>query len=225
MVLTVYRAVQAQMPILWSSDLLVHGLHRVGLSPPTTLPAHATHRLGQPCRVGLSPPRGITRHTGGGLIPALRGVSWSKNAGFTLLELLVALVIISLMTAVVGFSVTRNTQRTLKGEGDKLAARLNAAHAQMNAGASPLRLVATQNGYAFETTARADDGSAKASWELLAGDEVLAARALPAGAALSITAPLLIAREPITAASAFELQQGELRVRIATDGVQGWAAQ
>ncbi len=166
-------------------------------------------------------------------------ISWSKpnpaQRGFTLLELLVAMVIIGLMTAVVGFSVSGNSQRTLKGEGDKLAARLNAAHAQMNAGASPLRLIATtdkaqsteiaQSGYAFETTIRADDGSASASWKPVIGDEVLAPRTLPTGIALRLSEPLLIAREPITAAVSFVLEQGDVRVRIATDGINGWAAQ
>jgi hypothetical protein len=129
------------------------------------------------------------------------------------------------MTAVVGFSVSGNSQRTLKGEGDKLAARLNAAHAQMNAGASPLRLIATPQGYAFEVTERADDGTAKATWKRLEGDEVLAARNLPSGAVLSLKEPLLIAREPITAPMAFQINQNELRVRIATDGIAGWGAQ
>jgi general secretion pathway protein H len=157
------------------------------------------------------------------LLPPLR-IQTGTQRGFTLLELLVVLLIISLMTAVVGFSVTGSTQRSLKGEGDKLAARLNAAHAQMNAGASPLRLVAIESGYAFETTSRANDGSANAQWVRLEGDEVLATRALPSGAALSLKEPLLIAREPITAPASFTLQQGAAVVRIGTDGVQGWAA-
>jgi type II secretion system protein H len=160
-------------------------------------------------------------------------ISWSKpqlvQQGFTLLELLVALVIISLMTAVVGFSVSNSSQRTLKGEGDKLAARLNAAHAQMNAGASPLRLLATseknQSGYAFETTVRADDGSATASWKPVTGDEVLAPRTLPSGSVLQLNEPLLIAREPVTAATSITLEQGDVRVRVATDGINGWTAQ
>ena len=151
-------------------------------------------------------------------------VRYARQAGFTLLELLVVLMIISLMTAVVGFSVSGNSQRTLKGEGEKLAARLNAAHAQMNAGASPIRLIATDAGYAFETTERADDGTAKASWKRLEGDEVLAARTFPADAKLVLKEPLLIAREPITAPMRFQLEQNELRIVIATDGVQGWAA-
>jgi type II secretion system protein H len=181
-------------------------------------------------RVGFSP--AFSFFANGGLKPTLR-----NQAGFTLLELLVALVIISLMTAVVGFSVSNSSQRTLKGEGDKLAARLNAAHAQMNAGASPIRLIATQDkvkdkdkdkpqsGYAFETTVRADDGSATASWKPVTGDEVLAPRALPSGSTLRLSEPLLIAREPITAASSITLEQGDVRVRIATDGINGWAAQ
>lgn len=148
-----------------------------------------------------------------------------QQKGFTLLELLVALVIISIMTAVVGFNVSGNSQRTLKGEGDKLAARLNAAHAQMNAGASPLRLIATDAGYAFEITERADDGTAKTRWKRLEGDDVLAARTLPSNARMVLKEPLLIAREPITAPASFQLEQNELRIVIATDGVQGWAVQ
>ena len=158
-------------------------------------------------------------------------IFWNKpkrgrsEAGFTLLELLVVLVIISLMTAVVGFSVSGNSQRSLKGEGDKLAARLNTAHAQMNAGASPLRLIATDGGYAFETTERADDGTAKASWKRLEGDEVLAARTLPTGAKLDLKEPMLIAREPITAPAKLQILQDSARVFVTTDGIQGWAAQ
>lgn len=147
--------------------------------------------------------------------------------GFTLLELLVTLVVISLMTAVVGFSVTGNAGRTLKYEAEKLAARLNAAHAQMVAGASPLRLIATPTGYAFELTERAVDGSASARWVALVDDETLAARSLPGGAVLILPqgAPLLLAREPITTAQSLTLKQGESAVRLATDGVQGWAVQ
>jgi type II secretion system protein H len=204
MVQTACPAAAAQMLISWSKFPQIAQYSRVGFSPP------------------------FAACEDGGLKPTLR-----NQAGFTLLELLVALVIISLMTAVVGFSVSNSSQRTLKGEGDKLAARLNAAHAQMNAGASPIRLIATQDkdkdkpqsGYAFETTLRADDGSATASWKPVTGDEVLAPRALPSGSTLRLNEPLLIAREPITAASSITLEQGDVRVRIATDGINGWAAQ
>jgi type II secretion system protein H len=173
-------------------------------------------------KMSFNPPP--SQHLNGGVTKPSLGKR-TRQAGFTLLELLVALVIISLMTAVVGFSVSGNNQRTLKGEGDKLAARLNAAHAQMNAGASPLRLIATDTGYAFEATERADDGTAKARWKRVEGDEVLAARTLPNEAKLALKEPLLIAREPITAPMRFLLEQNELRIVIATDGVQGWAVQ
>lgn len=147
--------------------------------------------------------------------------------GFTLLELLVTLVVIALMTAVVGFSVTHSSQRALKYEGEKLAARLNAAHAQMVAGASPLRLIATPTGYAFEVTERAEDGSAVANWKPLLDDETLAPRLLPSGARLELPrrAPLAIAREPIGTPQAFSLVQEAARVELVTDGVQGWAVQ
>jgi type II secretion system protein H len=148
-----------------------------------------------------------------------------RQAGFTLLELLVSLVIISLMTAVVGFSVTGHGQRTLKGEGDKLAAKLNAAQAHMAAGASPLRLVATPTGYGFEQTERASDGSASSVWKPVLADEILSEHALPSGASLQLNDPLLIAREPIALPATVYLVQQAFKVRVATDGVQGWAAQ
>jgi type II secretion system protein H len=191
----------------------------VGLALMPIFWSKATPML-QHRRLRFSPALLVRVYGVGEVKPALR-----SQAGFTLLELLVALVIISIMTAVVGFSVSGSNQRTLKGEGDKLAARLNAAQAQMSAGASPLRLITTDAGYAFETTERADDGTAKASWKRLEGDDVLAARALPTGAMLVLKEPLLIAREPITAPMRFQLEQAELRVVIATDGVQGWAVQ
>jgi type II secretion system protein H len=159
--------------------------------------------------------------------------SWNKppQQGFTLLELLVALVIISLMTAVVGFSVSGNNARALKGEGDKLAARLNAAHAQMNAGASPMRLVATPTGYAFERNHRPVIGAASEAtdspnnWQRIADDEVLAARSLPSGASVRLKDPLRLAREPVTAPAEFTLVQGDAVVKLATNGVLGWGTQ
>lgn len=189
---------RAQMLIFWSKKCL------------TTGASHASHASHAPRAPIVASPH-------------------LKQGGFTLLELLVAMVIISLMTAVVGFSVSSNPQRALKGEADKLAARLNAAHAQMNAGASPLRLIATvdaqQNGYAFETTQRADDGSASAKWVRVKGDDVLAYRQLPTGAALQLKEPLLIAREPITAPASVLLVQADFQTRVATDGMNGWSAQ
>jgi general secretion pathway protein H len=149
----------------------------------------------------------------------------NNHTGFTLLELLVVLVIISLMTAVVGFSVTGHGQRTLKGEGDKLAARLNAAQAHMAAGSSPLRLIATSTGYSFESAERAADGSAQSVWKPVTGDDVLTARILPTGATLELIEPLLIAREPITRPASVHLVHNEWRVKIMTDGVQGWGTQ
>ncbi len=145
--------------------------------------------------------------------------------GFTLLELLISLVIISLMTAAVGFSVTGHGQRTLKGEGDKLAAKLNAAQAHMAAGATPLRLVATPSGYGFEAAERAADGTAQSSWKLVSNDEILNEHALPNGASLQIPEPLLIPREPIALPATLYLVQQTFKVRVASDGIQGWAAQ
>jgi type II secretion system protein H len=149
----------------------------------------------------------------------------ARQHGFTLLELLVSLVIISLMTAAVGFSVTGHGQRTLKGEGDKLAAKLNAAQAHMAAGATPLRLVTTPLGYGFEMTERAADGTAQTNWKLVSNDDILNEHTLPNGARLYLPEPLLISREPIGLAAMLYLEQPDFKVRVATDGTQSWSAQ
>lgn len=146
--------------------------------------------------------------------------------GFTLLELLVSLMIISLMTAVVGFSITGHEQRILKGEGDKLAAKLNAAQSHIAAGASSLRLVATKKGYSFEEAERTViDSDTEMRWRPLPDDDILNEHTLPSGATLQIKAPVLIADEPISLPEDMYLVQGEATVRVATDGVQGWSAQ
>jgi type II secretion system protein H len=146
--------------------------------------------------------------------------------GFTLLELLVSLMIISLMTAVVGFSITGHEQRILKSEGDKLAAKLNAAQSHIAAGAASLRLVATKNGYSFEEAERTTiDNGGKIRWRSLPNDEILDEHTLPSGAVLQIKVPILIADEPIGLPEDVYLVQGEAKVHVATDGVQGWAAQ
>jgi type II secretion system protein H len=146
--------------------------------------------------------------------------------GFTLLELLVSLMIISLMTAVVGFSITGHEQRILKSEGDKLAAKLNAAQSHIAAGASSLRLVATKKGYSFEESERTViDSDTEMRWRSLPDDEILNEHNLPSGAVLQIKAPVLIADEPIGLPADIYLVQGEATVRIATDGVQGWRTQ
>ncbi len=172
------------------------------------------------------PPLALAQRAKRGSLESVHAKARAK--GFTLLELLIALVIISLMTAVVGFGVSQHPQRALKAEGDKLAARLNAAHAQMNAGASPLRLLAIQepqrSGYFFETIVRSEDGTIQASWQAVQGDDVLSVRVLPAGSQLVLSEPLLIAREPITAPSSVLLSHEQWQVRVSTDGVHGWAA-
>ena len=148
-----------------------------------------------------------------------------KHAGFTLLELLVVLAIIGVMTSLVAISVSAPSTRTLKSEGEKLAARLNAAQAQLAAGATPLRLIATPEGYAFEQMARATDGAANTQWERLADDDVLKPRSLPVDAKLNLDKPMGLSREPVANAANLRLTQGDIAVTLATAGVGGWAVQ
>lgn len=149
----------------------------------------------------------------------------NKHNGFTLLELLVSLMIISLMTAVVGFTVSGHQHRTLKTEADKLAAKLNAAQLQIATGASALRLIATNKGYAFEIAERSVESGNQPQWKLVLNDDILGEYPLPNAIKLSINDPVLIAKEPVGLPITLYLIKEDLKVSIATDGIQAWASQ
>jgi type II secretion system protein H len=160
------------------------------------------------------------------------------NQGFTLLELLITLVIISVMTAIVGFSVSGHSERTLQGEANKLAAKLNAAQAHMQSGATSLRLVSTAQGYAFEMSEPASDGGIDLTWKRLRNDEVFNEHTLPNNARLLLIQPLQISREPIIPLTIIQLVQNNnnnnhndnqssysYSVKIMNDGIEGWTTQ
>ena len=172
-------------------------------------------------------------------LPSRTTLFVAVQRGFTLLELLVTLVIISVVMGLVGFSVGNSAPRTLKTEAEKLAARLNAAQAQLAAGAASLRLVATESGYAFESlkqNAQPENSSAaspaasndlvnQVQWQPLADDDVLKPRSLPSGATLTLERPLRLSREPVSAPMLLRLRQADTVVTLTSAGIGGWQVQ
>ena len=98
-----------------------------------------------------------------------------RRAGFTLLELLVVLVIVGLVTGMVAFTVGGDDRRATEREAKRLAGALEHAAAAAQWRAETLGISAEGPGYRFWRR-RPDD-----QWTVLTGDDVLAARMLPAG--------------------------------------------
>jgi general secretion pathway protein H len=111
-----------------------------------------------------------------------------RRAGFTLIELLVVLVIIGLVAGIVSLSIGGDERRATEREAKRLAGALEHAAATAQWRAQTLGVSADGGGYRFW---RRD---ANDRWSVLADDDVLAARTLPAG----ITAtPVAYAGAPV----------------------------
>lgn len=149
--------------------------------------------------------------------PALRLVRAVQ--GFTLLELLVVVAIVALASAGVSLSL-RNTDATaLDNEAIRLAALLESARAQSRTSGVPVRWRSNAQGFQFEgVTARADARDSLARPRPWLNDETRARVVLPVNAL-----ELLLGPEPLIAAQQIELQQGDRRLVLGTDGLAPFA--
>lgn len=141
-----------------------------------------------------------------------------RNAGFTLLELLVVLAIVAMGSAGVGFALRDAGQVQLEREAQRLAALLESARARSRVTGLPVRWRASIDGFAFDGLAAA---ALPEQW--LDPDT----RAVNAGAGAAM-ASLLLGPEPIIEAQQVMLvsrRQPTRRVRVATDGVRPFAVQ
>ncbi len=135
-----------------------------------------------------------------------------RNAGFTLLELLVVLAIVAMASAGVGFAMRDSSQVQLEREGERLAALLESARARSRVTGLPVRWRASAEGFAFEGLASAE----------------LPEQWLDPDTSVSGSASLLLGPEPIIGAQQVVLvsrRQPARRVRLATDGVRPFAVQ
>lgn len=106
--------------------------------------------------------------------PARAGVA----AGFTLLEMLVALVILAVAVATASLALRPDEARQLAAESERLALLMEQAREESALGGSALAWVAAEDRYEFlrrEVTEQGPD------WVVVRGDDLLHPRRLPAG--------------------------------------------
>lgn len=141
-----------------------------------------------------------------------------SQAGFTLLELLVVVVIAALVAVGVGFALRDASQVQLEREGERLAALLESARARSRMSGVPVRWHATDSGFVFDTLV----GDALPDQWLDRATGVAA----PAGATQPVT--LLLGPEPIIGPQEVRLHSRSepgKTLRVASDGLRPFAVQ
>ena len=139
--------------------------------------------------------------------------------GFTLMELLVVLVIISIGISSVVIALQPDSRGAVRQEGDRLAALLELADEESNLGGAPLAWVGREDGYEFQRRILTDLGP---DWVVVRGDDLLHPRQLPGTAIRSIrlddTDLAFGQRVPLGSKGAHRLEvvlaQGDARARI-----------
>lgn len=128
-------------------------------------------------------------------------------AGFTLLELLVVVSIIAIGSAGVAFAVRDSAGQQLERDAQRLAALLESARARSRMSGTPVRWVATDEGFRFEGLPK---DALPHAW--LAPDTRVVGRGV-----------LLLGPEPVIPPQAVVLSSADRpgsALRVATDGVR-----
>lgn len=109
-----------------------------------------------------------------------------RTQGFTLLELLVALVVMGLLAVAVVLNINQaGSERQLQTEAERLRELLTIALDEAALRSRDLGLYVTETGYAFMQRVP-DPQTRKPVWQMLANEPVLRARELEGGLTLSI---------------------------------------
>ena len=143
----------------------------------------------------------------------------AASRGFTLLELMIVVAIVALATAGVSLSLRDTDATALDNESIRLAALLESARAQSRTSGVPVRWHPTADGFEFQgisTRAASPDSLARPRPWL--NSETRARVVQPPDAR-----ELLLGPEPLIAAQRIELQQGERRLVLGTDGLAPFA--
>jgi len=99
-------------------------------------------------------------------------------AGFTLLEMLVALVILAIGMATAVIALRPDESRLLGTEADRLALLLEQAREESAIGGMPLAWIAREDGYEFQRRELTETGP---SWNVIRVDDLFHPRDLPVG--------------------------------------------
>ena len=170
----------------------------------TSLPPEgAGLRLGRPCAASL-PPTLVTAKTS----LDVRRV----HRGFTLLELLVVLAIMTMATAGVTLTLRDNADTALEREAQRLAALFESARAQSRASGVPVRWHTTADGFRFEGLPAS----------------ALPTRWLAEGMTVRGNQSVQLGPEPVIGGQTIELvnsAQPQRAIRIATLGLRPFAVQ
>lgn len=109
-----------------------------------------------------------------------------SNRGFTLMELLVAMVIMALLAVAVVININQGgAERQLQTEAERLRELMLIALDEAALRSRDLGLYVQETGYSFMQRAR-DPQTGKMSWQVLVDEPVLRPRELPGGLSLQI---------------------------------------
>lgn len=145
-----------------------------------------------------------------------------RNAGFTLLELLLVIVIAGITLGLVSFNAAPSAQQGLQNEAQRIALLMQLARDEAIVRDRPIAFEAAADGYRF--VLREGNG-----WKPLEQDEMLRERRFqrppvtlsiePAGAAAGNPLRIVFGREPVDKPFVLTLAAGASRVAIRADGI------
>ena len=129
-----------------------------------------------------------------------------RQAGLTLLELMVVLAIVALSTALVSLSLRDNPQTRLQREADRLVAQLEATRALARSNAQALSWQAVDGGYRI--------GARREAW---LSPDTQATLNVGTGPAATV---LWLGPEPLIPPARLRLQLGNAQLTLVTDGLR-----
>ena len=143
----------------------------------------------------------------------MRTSAAGSSRGFSLLELMVVVAIITLATTGVALALRDNDANQLEQEAQRLASLLDAARAKSRASGVPVRWRVTSTGFEFLGLPASD------------GVPPLPAQWLDARTSASAGAVLNLGPEPLIGAQSVAVRRGERTLNVRTDGLRPFVVQ